>query len=134
MGEFVRNEALDAGIKARLEQAQKDLAQGSVQQRDRQELILEMERVAQEGFARGIDDERLEAQRKAAIREGDPMAAFLNKKRKKKDKANSENISGSEIARGEGPKRKFISSHQNTLGLPHSRTGSTYLLAIAGTL
>jgi pre-mRNA-splicing factor CWC26 len=86
VGDYLRKEALEKGIAIRLEKAQKEMNRGSVQQRDQQALLAEMEKVAQEGFARGVDNHQAEAERKQEERDGDPMAEYFAKKRKKEKK------------------------------------------------
>lgn len=89
MSEYLRKEAVDKGIAIRLEKAQKNIGQGGVQQRERQAMMDEMEKVAQEGFSRGIDNDRVEVLRKEQLREGDPMAEYFSKKQKNSKKSSS---------------------------------------------
>lgn len=91
MSEYLRKEAVDKGIAIRLEKAQKNISQGGVQQRERQEIMDEMEKVAVEGFSRSVDNERIEALRKEQVREGDPMADYFAKRKKSKKSSSSSN-------------------------------------------
>ena len=70
--------------KIRVEREEREYRVGRKQKEDLERLRMEAEMVAREGFARRADDERVDRQRMEVEREGDPMAAFLNKQRAKK--------------------------------------------------
>ena len=77
LNQFMRTQASKDGAVAKLEEAQYEWGKGAVQKGQQEEAQQELKALAGEGFARMQDDTRVEAQRKAVIRDGDPMAAFL---------------------------------------------------------
>lgn len=60
-------------------EAQYEWGRGKVQKEEAKQWKEEMDNIAAEPFARGVDDARLEAARKAEIRPDDPMAAYVTK-------------------------------------------------------
>ena len=70
--------------KIRVEREEREYRVGRKQKEDLERLRREATMVAREGFARRADDERVDRQRMEVEREGDPMKAFLNKQRAKK--------------------------------------------------
>eukprot|EP01031_Cornospumella_fuschlensis_P036015 gene36015-43677_t len=89
LSEQLREQEDEAKRKSQIEKAQKEWGAGSVQKQEAQERAAEFAAVVAEPFARSAEDPRLEAQRKAVLRDGDPMAEYLRdrvgKKRSRDD-------------------------------------------------
>jgi pre-mRNA-splicing factor CWC26 len=79
LNEFMRQQAIREGKEVKLNKAQYEWGKGIVQKEDVEEKQRELQYLASAPFARTIDDERLEVERKMKIRDGDPMAAYLSK-------------------------------------------------------
>ena len=67
---------------ANAEEGRRRLNRGRVQQRAEEARASELAALAGSGFARGEDDDRLEAIRRSAIREDDPMAEHARKRQR----------------------------------------------------
>lgn len=63
--------------------AQYEWGKGIVQKENAKEAMEELANIANEPFARTVDDPRMEKMRKEAIRDGDPMAEYFASKREK---------------------------------------------------
>ena len=85
LNEFMRQQAVKEGKEVKLEKAQMEWGRGSVQKEEAALARKEMEEIANEPFARTIDNPRLEAMRKEAIRDGDPMAEYFMQKKEKEE-------------------------------------------------
>jgi pre-mRNA-splicing factor CWC26 len=78
LNEFMRQEAIREGKEVKLKEATLEWGKATVQKQEQIEKIKEYEEVINETFARSVDNPRLEKMRKETLREGDPMAAYLN--------------------------------------------------------
>lgn len=83
--EFMKRRSVEENTKAKLEQAQYEWGKGSVQKQEIEDYKREMEEIANEPFARTIDDPKLERIRKEELRLGDPMAAYFSSRKMKND-------------------------------------------------
>jgi len=81
LNEFMRQQAVAEGRAVQLERAQQEWGRGTVQKEMAEQAKRELELLADEPFARAADDPRMEAMRKQALREGDPMAEFIASQR-----------------------------------------------------
>ena len=78
----VRKEWEDREAAKRVAEAEaKELRTGRRQKEEAEERRREAERVKHEGFSRRITDSRIEQMRREVIRDGDPMAGYVAKKR-----------------------------------------------------
>jgi pre-mRNA-splicing factor CWC26 len=77
---YMKEKAIEESNKYAVEEAQRDLRKGAVQKKEREERIKDYLEIKNEPFARHIDDPKLERIRKEALRDGDPMAAYFEKK------------------------------------------------------
>ncbi len=82
--EFMRQQEAAEGKRQKIEQAQYEWGKGAVQKQAAEDKIKELEEIANEPFARTIDDPKLEKIKKSIIRDGDPMAEYFSKKERKK--------------------------------------------------
>jgi pre-mRNA-splicing factor CWC26 len=78
--EFMRQQEVVEGKKQKIEEAQYEWGKGAVQKQAAVDAVKELEEIAQEPFARTIDDPKLEKIKKSQIRDGDPMAEYFMKK------------------------------------------------------
>lgn len=85
LSEFMRQQAVKVGKEVKLQQAQIEWGRGSVQKDEEEAAKRELEAIAAEPFARTVENPRLEAMRKEAIRDGDPMAEYFMKKKEQDD-------------------------------------------------
>lgn len=83
LSEFMKQQSSAEGKKQLVEQAQYEWGTGSVQKKAFEEKRNEMIDIANEPFARTVDDPKLEKMRKEAIRESDPMAQYFAQKQEK---------------------------------------------------
>ena len=83
LNEFMRQQASKEGQKYKLEEAQFQWGTGSVQKKEIEDKLKELDEVALEPFARTVEDPKLEAYKKQLIRDGDPMAAYFESKKAK---------------------------------------------------
>jgi pre-mRNA-splicing factor CWC26 len=94
LSEFMRQQAVREGKEFKLEKAQQEWGKGTVQKQEVQALRDELAEVANEPFARTIENPRMEAMRKEIVRDGDPMAQyFALKKEKEEDAKRAKNAS-----------------------------------------
>lgn len=77
LNEYMKQQTAGEAMKTQLEEVQYEWGKGSVQKQDIVDAQQELLAISAEPFARTADNPRLEAHRKAIIRDGDPMAAFL---------------------------------------------------------
>lgn len=95
----------EAQRKAKLaQQAQLELIMGTKQKEALLKQQAEMSQLATSGFARYADDDALEAQRKAVIREGDPMAAHAVKSTRKGSGLSQDGVKAKRVYSGPPPK------------------------------
>lgn len=85
VGDFMREAAVKEGKKLKLQQAQQAWRGGAVQKEEVLAARRELEEVALEPFARGIDDVKLEDMKKEVIRDGDPMAEYFLQQQQQED-------------------------------------------------
>lgn len=83
LSEFMKQQSTTEGKKQLVEQAQFDWGIGSVQKKAYEDKRNEMIDIANEPFARTVDDPKLEKMRKEVIRESDPMAQYFAQKQEK---------------------------------------------------
>lgn len=81
-----RKEEKDRAIK----EAQYEWGKGLAQKKQKEERDREFEELKNEPFARTIDDPKLEKSRKETVRDGDPMAAYFEKRREKRKHPNED--------------------------------------------
>ena len=120
LNEFMRQQAVKEGKEVKLEKAQMEWGRGSVQKEEAALARKEMEEIANEPFARTIDNPRLEAIRKEAIRDGDPMAEYFMQKKEKEEavvgpSSRAQGSSSSLHAKQKPQKPKY----KGPLGLPN---------------
>lgn len=82
-------EAADVSKRLKIDDAQYEWGKGSVQKKEMEANAEEMRILASEPFARKVDDPRLEASRKAELRNGDPMARYIEKQRHKESRSST---------------------------------------------
>lgn len=85
LNEFMRQQELADGKRAKIEQAQFEWGRGASAKQQREDALRELAEIADEPFARTADDPKLEKMRKETIREGDPMAQYFQKKRDRRE-------------------------------------------------
>lgn len=85
LNEFMRQQAVKDGKEFKIEKAQTEWGKGTVQKQEAEALRQELVDVANEPFARTIDNPRMEAMRKGTMRDGDPMAEYFAKKKEEED-------------------------------------------------
>ena len=85
LNEFMRQQAVKEGKEFKIEKAQTEWGKGTVQKQEAEALRQELVDVANEPFARTIDNPRMEAMRKGTMRDGDPMAEYFAKKKEEED-------------------------------------------------
>jgi pre-mRNA-splicing factor CWC26 len=98
--EYMRKEALTQGKQAKILAAQQEYGRGTAQKEQMIDKLRELEEIAQEPFARTIDDPKLELWKKEQLREGDPMAAYFLKKKDKDASARDPGKPSKPIYRG----------------------------------
>lgn len=81
--EFMKSQSNVEGKKQQVEQAQYEWGTGSVQKKQFENTKQELLDIANEPFARTVDDPKLERIRKEALRDGDPMAQYFASKQEK---------------------------------------------------
>jgi len=81
--EFMKSQSSAEGKKQLVEQAQYEWGTGSVQKKAFQDTKQELLDIANEPFARTVDNPKLEKMRKETVRDGDPMAAYFASKQEK---------------------------------------------------
>merc|ERR1712000_92482 len=86
LNEFMRQQAARDGKEVKMEKAQFEWGKGIVQKESAAETARELEAIANEPFARTIDDPRLEEHKRKLIRDGDPMAEYFAAKQAEKEK------------------------------------------------
>ena len=123
LNEFMRQQAIKEGKEVKLKEAQMEWGRGSVQKEEAALARKEMEEIANEPFARTIDNPRLEAMRKEVIRDGDPMAEYFMQKKEKEEAmvgSSSSNASGSSSSSSLLIKQKPQKpKYKGPLGLPN---------------
>ena len=87
LNEFMRQQAVAQGKEVQLERARVEWGKGTVQKQSAESAARELEILADEPFARTVDDPRTEALRKQELREGDPMAEYFANKRRAEEEA-----------------------------------------------
>lgn len=80
LNEYMRQEAIREGREAQLKEQEYEWGRGAVQKEEVIKRREAFEEIKAEPFARTVDDPKLEAMRKQAIRDGDPMAAYFQQK------------------------------------------------------
>jgi hypothetical protein len=91
LAQYMKDEAMKAGTAARLQAATLEWGRARRQEELSRAQLEEEALVSAEGFARSAADPRIEAQRRAEIRDGDPLADyFLSKKEKKRQRQEEE--------------------------------------------
>lgn len=83
LNEFMKQQSSSENKKQILEQAQYEWGGGIVQKKEHDNARKEMLEIANEPFARTIDNPKLEHIRKNTVREGDPMAQYFATKQEK---------------------------------------------------
>lgn len=83
LNEFMRQQALREGKEIKIEKAQYEWGKGAVQKEDEKAARRELELIADEPFARSVNDPRLDAVKKQIIHDDDPMAEFFRAKQEK---------------------------------------------------
>jgi pre-mRNA-splicing factor CWC26 len=84
MSEMMHQQSVKEGKAQALKEAQYEWGKGAVQKQQKEERDREFNELKNEPFARTIDDPKLERSRREATRDGDPMAAYFEKKREKR--------------------------------------------------
>ena len=92
--EFMRQQAVAQGKEVQLERARVEWGKGTVQKQSAESAARELEILADEPFARTVDDPRTEALRKQELREGDPMAEYFANKRRAEEEAGGTGAGG----------------------------------------
>ncbi len=130
LAQYMKDEAMKAGTAARLQAATLEWGRARKQEEMSQAQLEEEALVRAEGFARTAGDPRIEAQRKAEIRDGDPLADyFLSKKEKRQrreEQAEAEapsgglggNASASRRVMPTKPKYSGPAPRRNRFGIP----------------
>jgi len=83
LNEFMRQQALREGKEIKIEKAQYEWGKGTVQKEDEKAAQKELELIADQPFARTVDDVRLDSYKKQIIHDDDPMAEYFKAKREK---------------------------------------------------
>lgn len=91
--EYLKKEAIKQSKKTKILAAQQDYNLGTAQKKLVEEKMKELEEIAQEPFARTIDDPKLESWKKESLREGDPMAEYFQKKKDQEERERRKNQS-----------------------------------------
>jgi pre-mRNA-splicing factor CWC26 len=121
----MRQQAIKEGKEVKLQKAQYEWGKGSVQKEEEKLMEQELKEIALEPFARTADNARLEAMRKEVIRDGDPMAAYFEKKREeeqsKLDEEEEREARERALARGDVAAAAFIKPRKPTYKGPPPR-------------
>jgi pre-mRNA-splicing factor CWC26 len=88
LNEFMRQQAVREGKEFKLEKAQHEWGKGLVQKQELEAMRAELAAVADEPFARTVENPRMEAMRKEKMRDGDPMAEYFARLKEKEDDVN----------------------------------------------
>jgi len=122
LNEFMRQQAVSEGAAARLDAEVSKWGMGAKQHQDILARHAEDLAIQEEGFARTIDDPRIDAQRKEALRDGDPMAEYFAKKRAKKQSAEEGQGQGQGQGGGDtrcGPRKPVRPAYQGPAPRPN---------------
>jgi pre-mRNA-splicing factor CWC26 len=125
LNEFMRQQAVREGKEVKLAQAQAEWGRGTVQKQEAEAARRELEEIAAEPFARTVDNPRLEAMRKEAIRDGDPMAEYFLKKREQEEDGERARGGGDHGGAGAGagaggpPGKPRKPKYKGPVGLPN---------------
>lgn len=95
LNQFMRQQMSKEGKEKIIEEAQYEWGKGSVQKKELEDAKQELLDIANQPFARTIDDPKLEQMRKETLRDGDPMAQYIQEKKRKVTKVESSSKSGS---------------------------------------
>eukprot|EP01038_Epipyxis_sp_PR26KG_P007379 gene7379-10051_t len=97
VNEFMKQQTLAENKKAKVEKAQYEWGKGLKQKENEEEKRRELLEIADEPFARYIDDPKIDTMRKNELRDGDPMAQFFMQKSEKLEAAKESNTSSKQV-------------------------------------
>lgn len=84
--EMINQEAVREEKTQAIREAQYEWGKGAFHKKQKEERDREFEELKNEPFARTINDPKLDKERKEAVRVGDPMAGYFEKKREKRQR------------------------------------------------
>lgn len=116
--EFMKSQSTSEGKKQQVEQAQYEWGTGSVQKKAFEDTKQELLNIANEPFARTVDNPELERMRKERIRDDDPMAQYFQSKQEK--------IMEERDEREEREEAKLLRKNPEAKNVPTSRRKPLY--------